>query len=96
MLEIILKNFLIQFQELEELNNIVGYCKWLPLIYLSLSECYRLKKVNELFNYYQQQADNLYILAKQKISLRPDLLSVEMFRRPPSNLNDYLNNFIFC
>jgi len=79
---------------LEELNNIVSYCKWIPSIYISLSECYRVKKNNELASYYQKQADNLMILAIQRNSQRADLLTVEINRKPPSNLNEFLKEFI--
>lgn len=76
--------------DVEELNNIVSYCKWIPSIYLSLSECYRTRKVNDLADYYHKQAENLMKLANYRNNLRADLLTSEMNRRPPSNLNEYL------
>ena len=68
----------------------MSYCKWIPSIYLGLSECYRIKKVNDLADYYHKQAENLIKLTNYRNNLRADLLTSEMNRRPPSSLNEYL------
>lgn len=75
--------------EQEDLESVISYCKWIPTIYSSLSECYRANGVTELADYYKQQADNLRLRASTK-ALKYDIINIEMHRSPPYNLNEYL------
>lgn len=72
----------------------MGYCRWIPSIFSNLSECYRIKKSDELSSYYLKIAENLKIAAVNKTGHKHDILNIEMYRLPPSDLTEYIEKFI--
>ena len=76
------------------MNEIVGYCRWVPSIYSNLSECFRNKKQDEMASYYQKIAENLKIMAASKHHSRHDILNIEMFRLPPKDLNEFIKSIV--
>ncbi|CAF0994687.1 unnamed protein product [Brachionus calyciflorus] len=84
----------------DKIQNLIVYCKWIPSVFMNLSECYKLKMSEELSKYYQKQADNMRLSGSNFKSnnrnhqARYDLLSVELNRLPPSDLNKFLKEFI--
>lgn len=67
----------------------------MPSVFLNLSECYRLKKSDDLASYYQKQAENLKLIASHKSHQQHkhhDIINVEMHRLPPADLKKFLKD----
>ncbi|RNA35651.1 Amyloid -binding 2, partial [Brachionus plicatilis] len=80
---------------LDKIQHLIPYCRWIPAIYLNLSECYKLKSSEELAKYYQKQADNIRLSNNNKNqNARYDIMSVELNRLPPSDLSKYIKEIM--
>lgn len=77
---------------MDKIKHLIPYCRWIPAVYLNLSECYKMKSSEELSKYYQKHADNI---RKSNTEInRDDFISVELNRLPPSDLNKYIRDII--
>lgn len=72
----------------------LGYCKWIPSVYSNLSDCYTLKKVDDMATHFRKQADNLKIIASNNLVNRFDVLGVEIEQTGPPDLTRFLTQFI--
>lgn len=80
--------------DINQMNEIVCYCRWIPSIYSNLGESFRVKKEEDQASHYQKIAENLKQAALNKSEYKRDVLNAEIYNSPPKNLNEFLKNII--